>query len=147
MSDVIYQNGDVFVDGTRFNVQGKTYPINSIASVQAVRLNDDVISKKEEREKVENRVFLSSAGAFIAFLVAGSSLPNGIRLFGVLLFIGALYWLIVSLKTSKPQDEYIERYAVEIETSAGATRTYTSNSKDEIIQIVEAINTAIINRG
>ena len=123
---MLYDSNGVQVDTTRFIVNGTTYPINTISSVQALQTKD--------------KDWKLAIGAAIGGLVAGSALENsvgGTIGFAIIIggFIGAYYL--------RPKDLYY----VNIATAGGEQQAYASYNANEISQIVDAINQAIVNRG
>jgi L-lactate permease len=127
---MLYDKNGVQVDDTRFVVNGTTYPVNSIASVTAIQ---GVEGSWIDVFKL--LIGVGVAGAILPIFL-GQNLGNTIG--GIVILAGIyLAWKF------KPK----QIYYVQISTSGGDQRAYASYDPNEIQEIVDAINQAIINRG
>jgi len=135
MSSKLYENAGITVDSTRYVVNGTTYPINSIASVNA-----KTISRPDEHSG--SWLALAGLAIFGAFLL----IVGIAKIIGVLIGLGLIVAAFAyAMKPSVRKFE--DKYSVEIATSAGSTDTYTTSTITIVQDIVEAINEAIIARG
>ena len=128
MSQVYYNNDSVYVDSTRYKVEGTTYPINGITSVSA-----------EKYEKPTRHIsgFILTVLGIIFFL-----LSYRYNLFFII--IGLLFFLP---GLARLMDNPNATYSVKILTAAGEHNTLMSENEPMISDIIEAINQAIIARG
>lgn len=142
---MLYDKNGIQVDNTRYIVFGETFPINSIASVVA------------EKEKKGNSFFLALGIALLLYGLYGvfgwyidiNGAPD-VNLFRtierllplVLPMVATLFGLVIAINTIPSL-----RYVVQISTSAGSRDTYKSKDRNEILEIVNAINEGVISRG
>ena len=145
MSEIFYNNNDVLVDQTRYVVAGKTFPINSIASVDIGSIDNNkgyIVTQKKEPPSWAGALIIGGVG----LIMVTSFTSMWLIVLGLLVIAFAAFaWLPV--KEEGYQDTTPVEYTVKITTSAGESDSYTSLNKGDIIEIVEAINGAIIARG
>ncbi len=135
MSEKLYEDGSIIVDETRYVVDGTTYPINSIASVSTAT----IVYDDEHTGSWPHLIGSAIVGAILMFSVLGGG--------GFVAFIISLIAFGYAYMMKPKVESFANEYCVEISTSAGVQKTYTTHKKKKIIEIVEAINTAIIKRG
>jgi hypothetical protein len=115
-----YQNPDVSVTQSRFVASGKTYAMRNISSVSLYK-------------KTKSRLFeIALIFIGLALVVGGSAWIAGVIMiaFAVLLFF---------LRKNE--------YTVRINSNSGEADGYISNNRQEVQEIVNAVNEAIIFRG
>ena len=126
---VIYEQGNIKITNMRAIFGDKTYAISNITSVT-------------KKEKTNLSAFLPVAIivvgiAFISFAFFNEVI-NWIAIgFGVLMVVGG-YFVAMLLKT---------QYFVQIGSAAGEEQAYKSKSIVKVMDIVRAINRAIIEQG
>lgn len=158
MENVIYENGNVYVDTTKYRVDNKTYPINGIASVEMGRNNYEDVYDYTETIPAKHGwtwamyIVLPLLGIFIAWTSSHGFSNTIVALFwwivGALITAAVLHGFL--FEDSKSIDYYKPvppDYTVKISTSAGDTDSYVSKDQDLISEIVDAITTAITKRG
>ena len=121
---MIYEKNGVQVDSARYVVNGETFPINSIASVRAYEVATGSIKN----------MIIGIIVAIVGLGMLGSSAVVGL----IMIAIGAAMAYF-----NKPG----KVYSVRTSTSAGEADSYTSSENNEVMDIVNAINEAIIKRG
>lgn len=124
----IFEKDTIKVTNLRAVIDAKTYSISNISAVEARRIEPSGCMPAG----------LTISGIFVLLF----SLTN-IRDLVPLLITGALLLFIGigMLRQNKPQ------FAVQISTSSGEVKAYSSPNKEEIDQIVNALNEAIIKKG
>jgi len=159
MSNTIYEKNDVLVDASRYMVEGTMYPINSVASVAAYAHD-----KSSQRRAIRNDWLNGNATdlqelkdsrkkAIIATILGAATLYFFTNGFGLSIFTLALIYLAYALYSlnkfvESPEPEGpTDSYSVKISTAAGETDSYRSYSRQEINNIVTAINEAVLVRG
>lgn len=169
--ETFYNDGHILVENTRYVVGNKTFPINSISSVepkeipypdaphQEIVSNSYTIPAKNEWISYAN-VFIASS-LFIVSVIVFLVKDLGYGLLTLFLSFFATPMLVKFLEFFFPYEEKKQipaqyktvytpvpsDYCVSIVTSAGEQETFTSSNKNKIIDITEAINKAIISRG
>ena len=155
-----YENKDVMIDATRYVVNGKTYPINNITSVETGIVQYKDIVKTE---------YFPSKGGWAWWLPLMLPIPGAMigatysfyteSFIDFIIFtpLVAVIFYVLGLVMEKKifQEEYsIEHrtevphdYAVRVTTAGGQVDSYKSKDQDIVDVIVEAINQAIIERG
>lgn len=124
----IYNQGDIKITNLRAVFGNKTYSMSNITSVEKSKAPD-------------------SNGCLVLGLILGGilavmfSFADGIS-WGILILgvLAAGLGVFVS-RTTKPE------YVVQFGSASGEVKAYKSTNQDEIKQIVEAINQAIIQKG
>jgi hypothetical protein len=124
----IYEKDNIKITNLRAVFAEKTYSVSNITSVETKKINPSGCLPAG----------LICFG-LVLFVYGASDLKQNIGsiVFGLLLF--GLVFIIV--KTTKPS------YAVSLTTAAGEVKAYSSLDQATIKQIVEALNTAIIQKG
>lgn len=117
---VFFQDANVTITQSRFVTQAKTYAMNNVSSVCLYRI---------KRSK-GLQIFLVIAGLL---LVIGEST----RVAGIVIAIIGLV-LFFLLKDS---------YSVRINSNSGEADGFISKDRNYILQIVNAVNDAIVHRG
>lgn len=122
---VFYDQGGIAVTNSRFIVHGQTYAMSGITSVKASQISP---SKKEP-------VFCVLGGVIITLYNLN---PVTFWMYlGIAILVVSIYWF----KSLKPT------YYVTLTTNAGETQAVQSKDFDVISNIVNALNSAIIERG
>ncbi len=124
---MFYNKNEIFVDATRYNVKGKTFPINTISSVCAYKYKN----------------YLLAISGVILILMGLIDIKFNVfhlrpEILGYIFLILGIPMFFLNL---------LPKYAVRITTAAGKSDSYVSIKKKEILKIVDAINEAIIKRG
>lgn len=123
MSEKVYfEQGGVRVTNARFVVRGATYPIQSIASVRAT----------ESKPIPLTAIILVLVG--LGFCLGGDATWF---MAGPVAIVLGVVWIVKKSKV----------YAVELQTSSGASQVLESKDKAQVLAIVEALNQSIIDRG
>ncbi|MBL0741451.1 DUF6232 family protein [Chryseolinea lacunae] len=117
---VFFQDANVTITQSRFVTQAKTYAMNNISSVCLYRIK-------------------RSKGLQLFLLIAGLLLIIGesTRVAGIVMALVGLVLLFL-LKDS---------YSVRINSNSGEADGYISKDRNYILQIVNAVNDAIVHRG
>jgi hypothetical protein len=127
---MLYDKNGVQVDTTRFIVHGTTYPINTISSVQALQTKD--------------RDWKLAIGAVIGGLLVGGMVESSVGgTIGSILGFAVIIGGFVGAYYLRPKNLYY----VSIATASGEQQAYASYDMQEIQDIVNSINQAIVNRG
>jgi len=125
---VIYEQGNIKITNLRAVFGEKTYAMSNITSV-------------EQGTKQPSGCFSFSfliGGVFLIIFAFRSIEENwGMLALGIIVGIVG----IVTLRYQKPE------YVVQFGSASGEIKAYTSLNQDEIKQIVQAINEAIIQKG
>jgi hypothetical protein len=132
---IFYDDGYVTITSSRAMFGGTTYAIATVTSV-------------DRRKKVPD------VGGYVAILLFGivlviTAFPvyaeggSSRQLAAILAIFGAILILVPILAVRKMKT----RYAVFLTTSAGETQAYVSTNMEEIEQVIDAINAAIVARG
>lgn len=116
--NVVYENGNVKVTNARFVVDGQTYAMNGVTSVRRF-------------EKSPARGLPIGVGIIGIVAMSGSVIVG-------LLLLAAAIGIWVSQKTE---------FSVLLSSASGEARALSSKDRSYIDQVVEALNTAIIQRG
>jgi hypothetical protein len=123
---VFYKSGNVLVSNTRVIIDNKMYAVNNITSVELL-------------EKGLSMIFYVLLLVGIICLISGLNQNDGLVLFlflSVLSFIGSyLIW------------KYYPRFAIILRTSGVENEALTSINKQFALDVIKAINDAIIHRG
>lgn len=125
----LYNRAEVQITSLRAVFGAKTYAISNITSVEGQKIEPSGCMP----------IGLSLAGGLLVMVGVVQALDGefGTLAFGLLLLIPG----IAIYRSAKPS------FAVNITTSAGEVKAYTSNDWETIRQIVEALNNAIIQKG
>ncbi len=118
---MFYNKNGILVDQSRYNVEGETFPINTIASVSA--------------QKITNPKLIIPGLLFTLVGLINIAFNPGI---GFLALVAGAVFLYFA---------FAAKYAVRITNAAGNADSYMSKNREEILEIVDAINEAIVNRG
>lgn len=126
---VIYEQGNIKITNLRAIFGDKIYAVSNITSVT-------------RKEKTNLSAFLPVVIivvgiAFISLALFNDVINWAIILYGIFMIIGG-YFLALLLHTE---------YSVQIGSAAGETQAYTSKSITKVTEIVQAINTAMIQQG
>ena len=119
---IFYQDQHVLVTDSRIILNGTTYALRNVASVEMVRIH-------KKTPMLLGLVILVGIGLIIFA-------SWGTKLFGALCLVGAFYWI----------KSLADEYSVRINSNAGFADGLVSKSPDYINTIVAAINEAIISR-
>jgi len=124
----IYTIDDIRITNLRAVFGQKTYSIANITSVEAQEVPANGCAV----------IFIVFLGiAFIIGGASGSRVDWGVLIIGVLFAAGGVY----GFANQKPT------HSVTLTTAGGEVKAYTSTDKSVITKIVEALNTAIIQKG
>lgn len=124
----IYNQGNIKITNLRAVFGDKTYSMSNITSVEKSKAPD-------------------SSGCFVLGLILGGilavmfSFADGISWGALLLGVAAVGFGVFVARATKPE------YVVQFGSASGEVKAYKSANQDEIKQIVEAINQAIIQKG
>ncbi|WP_300850818.1 DUF6232 family protein [uncultured Rikenella sp.] len=121
---IFFQQGDVAVISTRFITPTKTHVIAGITAFCA----------QKKKLDVSWAVILMVAG-----LILGKWIPQSSSFMGVGLLLGGLIWLAILF--------FNRTYVVRIESASGKSNALESKNKDFILNVVAALNEAIVYRG
>lgn len=126
----IYEKADIKITNLRAVFGPKTYSISNITSV--------------EGQRIEPSGCLLFFFIITGILFSAIGLPNiidnqfyGFCVIGILMF--GLAFIV--FKSSKPT------FAVNLTTASGEIKAYTSDNQESILEIVNALNDAIIQKG
>ncbi len=127
-----HESRDVWIGSARAVFGNKTFALASVTSVEGNRLPPD-------RNPALFVILFGAMALFASVPIYDHSGLGGVfcLLIGLLLIGSGTYWA----------SRIMPRFVVVLITSAGERRAYVSTSEDEIIKIVNALNTAIVERG
>ena len=120
-----FQSGDITVTNARFIVGAQTFAMRGITSVEGVETPASYIWP----------IILCFFGGCTALNVFTGSF--GVGLFGVLILAAGI-WLATRRKPT---------FAVVLRTAGGEVTAYKSTKREDIAQIIRALNEAIISQG
>ena len=170
---LFYDDGHVKVESTRYIVGNKTTPINSISSVEPTKRDNGT---KHYEKVIEEAYTIPAKSHPIVSFIGKTIAVILLLLLVVMIFEGGGFWDIflamlgcvaisaiilgffISIFKDK-EAEFIpavtesyskkepDNYYVTISTISGQIDSYSSTDKSKILEIVEAINNAIISRG
>lgn len=118
------QEGGVTVTSTRFITPAKTHAMAGITTVSA----------QEKKIDVSWSITLMVVGAI--FALSDWKVSSNL---GIALLVGGLVWLAILL--------FSKTYVVRIESASGNSNALESRNKDFILNVVAALNEAIVHRG
>lgn len=125
MSEQTFLNeGGITVTNSRFIANGQTYAMSGITSVKSFK----------HPTSIKGPIILFAIG-FLIFI--GGQGSAGSILTGLLFFASAIAWLVLN----KPL------FSVMLSSASGETEAYSSKNENFILNVVNAINEAIIARG
>lgn len=127
MEEHIYSSNGVFVSKSRLVVSGDTYAMNGITSV-----------KLKEKKKDFFLLFAFTIIVFIFTIIRCANHDYLMAVISAAVFVGCVLWI---KKLRAPN------YVVLITTSSGESEAFSTNEKQTVLSIIEAINQAIISRG
>ena len=122
----VYNEDNVLVTTSRLVINGQTYAMSGITSVQFLK----------ESPSKKRPISLLAIGAIIGFFGLASGL-------GLASFIG-LATAVIGIYLLMLQKE---EYSVRLATASGESRDLKSESRERVASVVDAINEAIIQRG
>lgn len=126
----LYNHAEVQITSLRAVFGAKTYAISNITSVEGQKIEPSGCFPI-------SLAILGGALTLFGALAAFADGGFGMLMFGLLLLIPG----VAIYRSAKPS------FAVNITTSAGEVKAYTSNDWETIRQIVEALNNAIVQKG
>ena len=121
-NEVLFENSHVSVSPAFFNAGSAQFPIRNIGSLHVAKVSPS----RQLPLLILGFSFLVMMGASLAKQGMGSFL-------GLLMFAGAIWWLI----SQKPT------HCIQVVSSGATTDAYASKDLEEIKQIQQAINMAI----
>lgn len=117
---------DVSVTNSRFMVGSQTFAMSNITSVQAL---------KQDPKRFWPTVVIILGGLYTLGSFAGDQTGSGVV--GLIVVAAAIYWWI----RKKPM------YHVMLRTAGGEAKALSSEQKEYIEKVVQALNDAIVTRG
>lgn len=123
---IYYNEGNVKITNARAILDKRTFAVNGVTSV----------SMHAKAPSIVWPVILGLIGIVVGLTSIGKE--GWVGYVVAVLFIGAAVGLYKMTSTM---------YTVKIGSASGEVNAYTTNNRDQISKIVEAINTAIIKRG
>jgi hypothetical protein len=126
-----YQGEKVFVDSTRYVIGSTTYPINTIASVNA----HTIVYEDEESGSWTHCIIGGLVGAIGAASMTGAGVVIAALGFG---YAALMYPRVTT---------FPDKYSVQVSTAAGSTDTIVTLDQKFVQGVTDAINEAIISRG
>jgi uncharacterized membrane protein YciS (DUF1049 family) len=160
---VFYDDGENKVTNTRFVTGSQTYAISNITSVGIKEVSnpavvvDKVVGKKDEGLGWKGFILPLVVGiiTFYYYLTSGHydfsrliSVIFGFPITIFLLFIA--FWeasKTIDITEKHTVKEAFTSYVLVLTSSAGETKAIESQDKSIIVELVDAINNAIISRG
>lgn len=123
----VYQDANIHVTNLRAMLQGKTYAMANITSV----------SMHTQAANNAPGVIIAVIGGMIAMSLLAGRDAMGCGVFGLLLLAAGIAIALAAKST----------YWVRIGSASGETNALSSNDRDYIQRIVNAMNEAIVRRG
>jgi hypothetical protein len=120
-----FQSGDIAVTNARFIARAQTFAMRGITSVEGVETPANYVGP----------VILSVLGLIMATGLLTGAIALGI--FGLLILAGGI-WLFTRQKP---------KFAVVLRTAGGEVTAYQNTDREQIAQIIRALNEAIVSNG
>jgi hypothetical protein len=138
---VFFQNGFITVTNARFVVGLKTFAVRGITSVEIVKADPERSGRPfTTSERIAGVALVAMIGlGLVLWLVAGFSFWVVVG-FGI---VGFVIWHVVYLASIQTKPVF----AILLKTAGGEHIAYQSEDRDEIAQIVRALNDSIIAQG
>lgn len=124
----IYQDQTIHITNLRAVIEGKTYPIANITSVEMLTQSPSGLLP----------MVLFIIGGFMVIFSFSDIAERISQLIGGLLMIGVG---VLVVRASNPT------YIIQLATAAGEVKAMQSTDRDHISKLTEALNQAIIQRG